>query len=172
MSIMRRVGEIYLADTVIVVGDVTLGADCSVWPYAVIRGDVAPIRLGARVNVQDGAVLHCNHDVPLDIAADVVIAHRAVVHCRSVGSFTLIGIGAIVLDDCVIGDDCLIAAGSLVPPRTVVPPGSVVMGNPGKVVRPIRDSEREYIRRAVAYYLDLARRYVAGEFPPFGLPAS
>jgi carbonic anhydrase/acetyltransferase-like protein (isoleucine patch superfamily) len=172
MSIIRRVGEIYLADTAVVVGDVTLGADCSVWPYAVIRGDVAPIRVGARVNVQDGAVLHCNHDTPLEIAADVAIAHHVIVHCRSVGSFTLIGIGAIVLDDCRIGDDCLIAAGALVPPRTVVPPGSVVMGAPAKVVRPIRDSERQYIRRAVAYYLDLARRHVAGQFPPFGPPGS
>ena len=164
MSIIRRVGDAFLANTATVVGDVQLGVDCSVWPQAVIRGDVAPIRVGARVNVQDGALLHCAHDTPLEIADDAAIAHHAIVHCRSVGSFTLIGSGAIVLDHCQIGEDCLIAAGALVPPGTVVPPGSVVMGNPGKVVRPIRNSEREYIRRAVTYYLDLARRHLAGEF--------
>ena len=165
---MSRVGDAYIASSAVVVGDVTLGCDASVWPCAVIRGDVAPIRVSARVNVQDGAILHCAHDVPLEIADDVVIAHHTVVHCRSVGSFSLIGSGAIILDDCRIGEDCLIAAGSLLPPRTIVPPGSLVMGSPGKVVRPIRDSERAYIRRALDYYLDLARRHISGEFPPFG----
>ncbi|HSW45818.1 MAG TPA: gamma carbonic anhydrase family protein [Phycisphaerae bacterium] len=168
MSIIRRVGDVYIAETAAVVGDVTIGPETSVWPGAVIRGDVAPIRLGARVNIQDGAVLHCAHDVPLDIADDVVIAHRAIVHCRSVGPFTLIGNGAILLDHAQIGEDCLVAAGAMVPPRMVVPPGSLVMGSPARVVRPIRERERDYIRRGVSYYLDLARRHVTGEFPTYG----
>jgi carbonic anhydrase/acetyltransferase-like protein (isoleucine patch superfamily) len=134
--------------------------------HCVLRGDVAPIRLGRRVNVQDGAVLHCNHGVPLEIGDDVIISHHAVVHCRHVGSRSLIGIRATVLDDCEIGEDCVIAASALVPPRTVVPAGSVVMGIPGKVVREIRDIERAYIQRVVADYVELARRHARGEFKP------
>ncbi len=167
MSIMRRVGEAFISESAVVVGDVTLGRDCSVWPFACIRGDVAPIRVGARVNVQDGAVLHCAHDAPLEIADDVMIAHRAVVHCSRVGSFTLIGTGAILLDGCRIGDDCLVAAGTLVPPGTIVSPCSLVMGSPARIVRPIRDSERAHIRRGIEYYLDLARRHAAGGFRPY-----
>ncbi len=162
--LMTRVGQAYIASSAIVVGDVALGPDVSVWPCAVIRGDVAPIHIGARTNVQDGSVLHCCHDTPLDIADDVIIAHRAVVHCRSVGAFSLIGNGAILLDHSRIGEDCLIGAGSVVPPRMIVPPGSLVIGSPAKIVRPIRDSERAYIRQGLAYYQDLARRYLDGEF--------
>jgi carbonic anhydrase/acetyltransferase-like protein (isoleucine patch superfamily) len=110
-------------------------------------------------------LLHCNHDVPLEIGDDVAIAHYAVVHCRSVGSRTLIGTRATVLDDCEIGEDCLIAAGALVPPRTRVPDGSVVMGMPGKVVREIREEERAYISRVVTAYVCLAGDHAAGQFP-------
>ena len=166
-SLMNRVGDAYIASSAVVVGDVTLGADSSVWPCTVIRGDVAPVRIGARVNVQDGSVLHCVQDVPLEIADDVLIAHGTVIHCRSIGSFTLIGDGAILLDYSCIGEDCLIGAGSLVPPRMVIPPGSLVMGSPARIVSPIRDKDRTYIRRGIALYQDLARRYVDGEIEPY-----
>lgn len=167
MHTIIRTGSIYAARTAIVVGDVTLGADCNIWHHCVVRGDVAPIRLGERANVQDGAVLHCKHGVALEVADDVAIAHLAVVHCTRVGSRTLIGTRATVLDDCVIGEDCLVAAGALVTPGTVVPSGSVVMGMPARVVREIRDDERAYIRRVVSGYVDLARRHAAGEFKPY-----
>jgi carbonic anhydrase/acetyltransferase-like protein (isoleucine patch superfamily) len=167
MHEIRRIGSVYLAHTAVVVGDVTFGEACNVWHHCTIRGDVAPIRLGDRVNVQDGALLHCKHDVALEIADDVAIAHYAVVHCTRVGSRTLIGTRATVLDDCEIGEDCLIAAGSLLTPRTIVPDGSVVMGMPGKVVRPIRDEEREYIRYVVRNYLTLAEAHAAGRFAPY-----
>jgi carbonic anhydrase/acetyltransferase-like protein (isoleucine patch superfamily) len=172
MSIIKRVGQVYLADSAIVVGQVTLGPDTSVWPFAVIRGDVAPINVGARTNIQDGAILHCALDTPLDIADDVLIAHHAVVHCRSIGPFTLVGSRAVVLDHAQIGQDCLIAAGTVVPPGMIVPPGSVVMGLPGKIARPIRDTEGQYIRRAIATYLDLARRHADGQFPPYTAPSA
>ncbi len=133
--------------------------------HVMIRGDIAPIRLGARVNVQDGSILHTRYGVPLDIADDVGIGHRAVVHCRSVGSRTLIGTGAIVLDDCEIGSHCLIAAGALLTPRTRVPDGSVVMGMPGKVVRATSPTDLEAIDHVINSYLRLARLYAAGEFP-------
>ncbi len=167
MHDIRRVGSIYVARTAVIVGDVTFGDACNVWHHCTIRGDVAPIRLGARVNVQDGALLHCKHDVTLDIADDVAIAHYAVVHCKRVGSRTLIGTRATLLDECEIGEDCLIAAGALLTPRTIVPDGSVVMGSPGKVVRPIRDDERDYIRYVLRNYVTLAEAHAAGRFAPY-----
>lgn len=164
---IQRVGSIYVARTAVVVGDVEFGTDCNVWHHCVIRADVAPIRIGDRVNIQDGALLHCDYDVPLEIAEDVVIAHHAVVHGRRVGSRSLIGIHANVLDACEIGEDCLIATGAVVPPRTVIPDGSVVMGIPGKIVRGISDEERDYIRRICATYVELAQQYADGKIEPY-----
>jgi carbonic anhydrase/acetyltransferase-like protein (isoleucine patch superfamily) len=161
---IRRVGSIYAAQTAVIVGDVTLGAGCNVWHHCVIRGDVAPIRLGERVNVQDAAILHCKLGVALEIASEVAIGHHSLVHCTRVGTRTLIGSRATVLDDCEVGDDCLIAAGAVLPPGTIVPSGSVLMGMPGKVVRELRDSERAYIRRVIDGYVELARRHADGEF--------
>jgi carbonic anhydrase/acetyltransferase-like protein (isoleucine patch superfamily) len=165
---IERIGAVYIARSAVVVGDVPLGDDCNIWHHVVLRGDVAPIRLGKRVNVQDGSVLHCNHNVPLEIADDVAIGHLACVHCKCVGPNTLIATRATVLDDCEIGQDCLIGAGAVVPPATVIPDGSVVLGMPGKVVRPLRDKDREYIRRVLTYYQELARRHADGEFKSYG----
>jgi len=166
MQEMRRVGNFYAAGSAVIVGDVRIGADSSIWHGCVLRGDVAPIRIGERVNIQDGAVLHCRLGVPLEIGDEVVIGHRAVVHTKRVGRRCLIGIGAAVLDDSEVGEGCLIAAGAIVPPGSIIPPRSVVMGIPGKVVRPIKPEEAAYIDRVVKTYLDLARRHAAGEFPP------
>lgn len=167
MHTITRVGSIYMARTAVVVGDVTLGEDSTVWHHVAIRGDVAPIRIGRRVNIQDNAVLHVDWDVPLEIDDDVVIGHAAVLHCRKIGSGTLIGIGAKVLDHCEIGENCVIASGAVVPPDMVVPDGSVVMGMPGKVVREIRDTEKAYIHRVNEAYLKLAKQYAAGEFKSY-----
>jgi len=166
MHRIRRVGSFYAAETAVIVGDVSIGADASIWHHCSLRGDVAPIRVGPRTNVQDGSVLHCKLGVPLDVAEEVVIGHLAVVHCKRVGPRTLIGIRAAVLDDAEIGEDCLIGAGALVSPGVVIPPGSVVLGMPGKVVRKIRPDERAYIRRVVDGYAELARRHAEGEFKP------
>ena len=168
MPWMRAVGGFYAADTAVIVGDVRIGAGSSVWHGCVLRGDVAPIRVGSRTNIQDGAVLHCKLGVTLEVGDGVVIGHHAVVHCKRVGSGSLIGIRATVLDDAEVGEGCLVAAGALVPPGTVIPDGSVVMGMPAKVVRPLKDEERAYIRRVVDGYAELARRHAAGEFPPVG----
>jgi gamma-carbonic anhydrase len=166
LHVIERVGGVYVARSAVIVGDVTLGEETSVWHHCAIRGDVAPVRVGRRVNIQDGTVLHCNHQVPLEIADDVAVGHLACVHCKRIGSRTLIASRATVLDDCEIGEDCVVAAGALVPPGLIIPDGSMVMGMPGKVVRPIRDREREYIRRVVKYYVELARRHADGEFKP------
>ena len=162
---IRQIGSVFVAESAIVVGDVTLGDDTNIWHYCVLRGDVGPIRIGKRVNIQDGALLHCKLNVALEIADDVSIAHQAIVHCRRIGRRTLIASRATLLDDCEICEDCIIAAGSLLPPRTKIPDGSVVMGSPGKVVRSIRPDERDYVQLVVDTYLQLSRQHVAGDFP-------
>lgn len=157
--------DVYVAPTAYVGGDVTLGDQCTVMHHVVIRGDVSAIRIGRRVNVQDATIIHTNRGVPLDIADDVSIGHRAIVHCRRVGPGTLVGIGSIILDDCEIGAGCLIAAGAVVPPKTIVPDGKVVMGVPGRVVRDTTAAERTYIQEVLASYLHLGRLHAAGTYP-------
>jgi len=166
MHAIRRIRKFYAAESAVIVGDVQIGEDSSVWHHCVLRGDVAPIRVGERTNIQDNAVLHCKLGVPLEVGSEVVIGHGAVVHCKWVGSRSLIGIHATVLDDSSIGEDCLIAAGTVVPPGTIVPDNCLVMGIPGKVVRELNETERAYIRRVVNGYAELARRHAAGEFKP------
>jgi carbonic anhydrase/acetyltransferase-like protein (isoleucine patch superfamily) len=159
-------GRFYAAATAALVGDVQVGEDASLWHFCSARGDVAPIRIGRRVNVQDGSVLHCAADEPLIIEDDAAIGHQATVHCSLVSSGVLIGSRAVVLDGSRIGPNSIVAAGALVAPGTEVPEGSVVMGVPGKVVRAIRDEEIEYIRRVVSGYVRLAKEHVAGKYPP------
>ncbi len=144
-----------------VIGDVVLGAESSVWMYAVIRGDVNIIRIGARTNVQDGAILHVQHDThPTIVGDDVTIGHAAVVHGCTVHDRVLVGMGAIILNGAVIGEDSIVAAGSLVTEGMVVPPRSMVMGSPGKVRRPLTDREVASIlvfsSNYVRYRLDYA----------------
>ncbi|MCP4251205.1 MAG: gamma carbonic anhydrase family protein [bacterium] len=163
-SRVRLGREVYIAPSAYIGGDVSLGDHCTVMAQVSIRGDVAPIRIGARCNIQDGAVIHCKHDCLQAIGDDVVIGHRAVVHGRRVGSRVLLGIGSIVLDDCEVGDDCVIAAGTVLPPGTVVPPGQVVMGLPGRVVRETTAEDRATILDIVARYQELGRRHARGDF--------
>lgn len=155
----------YLASTAYVGGNVSLGDQVTVMHHVTIRGDVAPILVGSRVNIQDGSVLHTRINVPLEIAPDVTIGHRAVVHCRSVGSRSLIGIGAIVLDNARIGEGCLIAAGSLVAPGTEIADRSLVMGVPGRIVRETTDADLAMIDEIVARYVEVGRAHAAGHFP-------
>lgn len=154
----------FRAHNATVVGDVTVGEDASFWFNAVVRGDVAAVRIGKRTNVQDNATVHCDSGVPNDIGDDVVIGHNAVVHGTRVGNGSLIGMGATVLGRSVIGSRCLIAAGAVVPPGLVVPDGMVVMGVPGKIVRPAKPEELDYMRWLSQHYVELARKYVEGAF--------
>lgn len=160
--------DVYIAPSAYIGGEVILGDQCTVMHHVVIRGDVSAIRIGSRCNVQDGTIIHTNRGVPLDIADEVGIGHKAVVHCRSVGPRTLIGIGSIVLDDCEIGADCIIAAGAVLPPSTKVPDGKVVMGIPGKIARDIKPDERTYIREVIDSYVHLGRLHAAGRYPNAG----
>ncbi len=164
--VIPRIGErVYIAPTAYVAGDLIVGDDTTIMHHVMIRADVSAIRIGARCNVQDGAIIHTKTGVPLDIDDDVAIAHRAVVHCRRVRSHTLIGIGAIVLDDAEIGQNCIVAAGALVPPRMIVPDGKVVVGTPARIVRDVTDEDRAYTRFVLDNYLRLGREHAAGRFP-------
>ena len=154
----------YLAHNSTVTGDVTLGAGSSVWFGAVIRGDVAPVFIGERVNVQDGAIVHCDSGVANTISDDVTVGHRAVVHGARVGPGTLIGMGAVLLGGTDIGAECLVAAGAVVPPGLKVPDRSLLMGVPGRIIRPVNDQEIEYLRWLSRRYVELVRKYLAGDF--------
>ncbi len=163
---MQLIQNAYIARGAVVVGDVVLAAGANVWFNTVIRGDLARILIGPRVNIQDGCILHADHGAPMEIAEGCVLAHGAIVHGRSVGRDTLIGIGAKILPNSEIGAECLIAAGSVVTEGRRIPPRSVVMGIPGKVVREITEKELERTRTIVANYLELAQRYARGAYPP------
>jgi carbonic anhydrase/acetyltransferase-like protein (isoleucine patch superfamily) len=163
---MQAIQDFYLAPGVIVTGDVQLASGVNIWFGSVVRGDLARITLGARVNIQDGAVVHTDHGVPQDIEEGVVVGHRAVLHGRSVGRDTLVGMGALLLSGCEVGAECLIAAGTLITEQRRIPPRSVVMGVPGKVVREVTDDDLRRTRAICASYVELAQRYARGAFPP------
>ncbi len=157
---MHLLHAVFLADTARVLGQVTLGPGTNLWPGAVVRGDVAPITIGPGTNIQDNAVVHCDSNVPNHIGSNVSIAHGAIVHGKSVGDGTLIGMGAKVLGQTVIGKNCLIAAGALVPPGLIVPDGMLVVGVPGRIVRPITDKEKDYLAWLAPHYVKLAQLHV------------
>jgi len=162
--------NVFIAPTAYVGGEVVIGDECTIMHHVSIRGDVSPIRIGSRVNVQDGAVVHTDHGIPLDIGDNVGIGHRAVVHCRRIASNTLIGIGALLLDGCEIGEECLVAAGCVVPPGMIVPSGKLVMGLPGRVIRDVSEKDREYLAYVAANYVELGRRHAAGMYPSYAVP--
>ena len=164
-------GILFLAPTAVVCGDVAWGAGVNIWFGAVVRGDVAPITLGDNVNLQDGAIVHCDSGVPNIVEAGVVAGHAAVLHGVRVGADTLVGIGARLLSGSEVGPECIIAAGAVLAPGSRVPARSVVMGVPGKVVRSATTEEIALTRAINARYRELARRYANGEVPfPFGKP--
>lgn len=130
--------DCFVADNATIIGDVTFGEACSVWFNAVVRGDVHFIRIGDKVNIQDGAVIHCTYQKhPTVIGSNVSIGHNAIVHGCTVNDNVLIGMGAIVMDNCVIGSNSIIAAGAVVTQNTIVEPGSIYAGVPAKKVKDI-----------------------------------
>lgn len=157
----------FIEDTAVVIGDVVVGEDCSVWFHAVIRGDVHYIRIGHRTNVQDLCMLHVTHDThPLVIGSDVTIGHHVVLHGCTIKDRVLIGMGAIIMDGAVIGEDSVVGAGALVTERTVIPPKSVVLGSPAKVRRPVTDDELTWIRESSANYVKYAGQYMDDSHSP------
>lgn len=152
----------FIAPSADIIGDVEIGNDSSVWFQVVIRGDVNTIRVGNRTNVQDHTMLHVTRKVsPLKIGDDVTIGHRSVIHGCTVGNRILIGMGAILMDDCVIGDDCIIGAGALVTKGTQIPPKSLVVGSPGKVVRELTQEELDFLPKSAQNYITDSREYMS-----------
>jgi carbonic anhydrase/acetyltransferase-like protein (isoleucine patch superfamily) len=151
----------YVDPSAQLIGDVTLGEHASVWMNAVVRGDVNSIRLGARSNVQDCAVLHgMRHLYPVIVGEMVTIGHNATVHGCVIEDEVLVGIGAVILNNARIGEGSIIAAGAVIPEQTVIPPGSLVAGVPGRVRRRISVQDRELIRQYARNYLDYVALYM------------
>lgn len=145
-----------------VIGDVEIGAESSVWMTVVIRGDVNFIRVGNRSNIQDGTIVHVQHDThPTRIGNDVTVGHGAIVHGCTIHDRVLVGMGAIILNGATIGEDCIIAAGTLVTEGTTIPPRSMVMGSPGKVKRALTDAEVAMIQEFADNYVRYRRDYQA-----------
>jgi carbonic anhydrase/acetyltransferase-like protein (isoleucine patch superfamily) len=153
----------FIHHTAVVLGRVTLADDTSVWPTAVLRGDVERIVIGARSNVQDGAVIHADPGVPTIVGADCVIGHRAVVHGSVLEDGVLVGMGAILLNRVHVGAGSMIAAGAVVLEGTVIPPGSLVVGVPAKVVRALSAERQQGIRDNAARYVALAAVHRRGD---------
>jgi carbonic anhydrase/acetyltransferase-like protein (isoleucine patch superfamily) len=152
----------YVVSSAIVVGDVVVGAESSVWFNAVVRGDIEAIRIGARSNVQDNATLHVvGGRFGTTLGDGVTVGHNAIVHGCTVEDGALVGMGAIVLDGAVVGAESLVGAGALVAPGTVIPPRSLVLGSPARVLRPLSADELERIRSSAASYVEYAKRYRA-----------
>jgi carbonic anhydrase/acetyltransferase-like protein (isoleucine patch superfamily) len=160
--------RVFIDPTAVVLGDVTLGDDCSVWPMVVIRGDMHRISIGARCSIQDGSVLHITHasdynpgGFPLQIGDDVTIGHKALLHGCQIESRVLIGMGAIVMDGAHLESELILAAGSLVPPGKRLETGFVWAGSPVKKARPLSDKERTYFAYTAANYVRLKDQHIA-----------
>ena len=152
----------WVADSAVVIGNVTLGEDASVWFGVVIRGDTSTISIGKGSNVQDNSVLHADVGMPLVIGEGVTVGHQVMLHGCTVGNNSLIGIGAIVLNGAKIGNNCLVGAGALVTEGKEFPDGSMIIGSPAKAVRMLSPEQIEGLKMSAKHYIDNARRYRAG----------
>jgi carbonic anhydrase/acetyltransferase-like protein (isoleucine patch superfamily) len=166
MPAMQAIRDYYIASTALVSGDVVLGAWVNIWFGCVLRGDLATIQVGPRVNLQDGCIVHTDSAAPLTVEEGVVVGHRAILHGARIGRDSLVGMGAMLLSGSELGEECLVAAGSIVTEGRRIPPRSVVMGVPGKVVRTIKPDEVARTQAICAHYLEMAKRYVLGAYPP------
>jgi carbonic anhydrase/acetyltransferase-like protein (isoleucine patch superfamily) len=163
----RIAKKVYIDPDSVVIGDVEIGPESSVWPMTVIRGDIHRIRIGARTSVQDGSILHVTHagpfnpdGFPLLIGDDVTIGHKAMLHGCTIGNRILIGMAAIIMDGAVVNDEVIIAAGTLVPPGKVLESGYLYMGNPVRQARPLKPRELEFFAYTAKRYVDLAAAYL------------
>lgn len=161
--------NVYVNSSAVLIGDIKLAKDASIWPLVAARGDVNIIRIGERTNVQDGSILHVTRKsadlpegYPLIIGDDVTVGHKAMLHGCNIGNRVLIGMGAIVLDGVIIEDDVMLGAGSLVPPRKVLKSGFLYLGNPVKQVRQLTDEDISFLKQSANNYVTLKNEYLAG----------
>ena len=165
-----QIGEnVYIDERALVIGDVHLGSDSSVWPMAVVRGDVHSIRVGKRCSIQDGSVLHVTHAGPhtgagwaLTLGDEVTVGHRAVLHGCSIGSRVLIGIASIVMDGAVVEDDVVVGANSLVTPGKILQSGYLYIGSPARQARALSQQELDYFSYTANNYVRLKNSYISG----------
>ena len=159
---------VYIDQSSVLVGDIELAEDVSIWPLVAARGDVNFIRIGARTNIQDGSVLHLSRrsnnkpgGSPLIIGEDVTVGHKVMLHGCTLGNRILVGMGAIVMDDVVVEDEVIIGAGSLVPPGKRLQSGYLYVGSPVKQARPLNDAEKAFLAESAANYVLLKNEYLA-----------
>jgi len=158
----------FLAKTAVVVGDVEIGPQSSIWFNVVVRGDVNFIRIGKRTNIQDGSVVHVTMDLhPTVVGDDVTVGHNVTLHGCTVGDRCLIGMGAVILDGAQIGKEAMVAAGSVVSPGTVIPPGTLAMGTPARPKRPLSEEEICHLRISASNYVHTMQEYYRAEGPGF-----
>ena len=151
--------DVWIAPSADVIGDARLGQGASVWFGAVIRADNTPILVGARTNIQEGAMLHSDPGAPLSVGEGCMIGHHAILHGCTIGDNVLVGMGATILNNAVIGDDCLIGANALVTEGKVFPAGSLIVGAPARAVRTLTDEQLAGLKLSAAVYVEKAKRY-------------
>src|SRR5687768_5097804 len=154
--------SVFIASGAIVLGDVWLEEDVSIWFNAVLRGDTETLRIRARSNIQDLSMIHADPTFPVDIGEDCTIGHRAIVHGAKVGNRCLIGMGAILLNGAEIGEESIVAAGALIPQGKKYPPRSMIMGSPAKAIRMIHEADLVTIEHGASHYVELAKKYQQG----------
>ncbi|MFQ5468861.1 MAG: gamma carbonic anhydrase family protein [Gammaproteobacteria bacterium] len=159
--------SVYVDETALVVGDVSIGEDSSIWPMTAVRGDVQSIKIGDRTNIQDGSVLHVTSDnsltpggFALTIGDDVTVGHGVILHACTVGNLSLIGMGSTVLDGAVVQDNVMVGAGSLVSPGKVLESGYLYLGSPVKKTRALKEEELEYLKFSAVHYVELKNRHM------------
>ncbi|MBU2870999.1 gamma carbonic anhydrase family protein [Colwellia sp. E2M01] len=168
-GITPKIGsKTFIDDSAILIGDITIGEDASIWPLVAARGDVNIIAIGDRTNIQDGSVLHVTRKSinnpdgnPLIIGDDVTIGHLCMLHGCTLGNRILVGMGAIIMDGAVVQDDVFIGAGTLVPPNKVLESGFLYVGNPMKKARPLKESESAFLKQSAINYTELKDDYLA-----------
>ena len=161
ISCPRIAPSVFLAEGVVVVGDVEIGSDASVWYGCVLRGDVGALRVGAATNLQEGTILHCSPDEePTILGSWVTVGHGAILHGCRIGVRSLVGMRATVLDGAVVGEECIVAAGALVTPGMVVPPRTLVVASPAKFSRRLNDEDVEWILGHGRHYVDIKGQYL------------
>lgn len=160
--------HVFIDETAVIIGDVTIDEHCSIWPCATIRGDVNSIKIGARTNIQEGSVLHVSQPIPefnskgspLIIGNDVTVGHKAILHGCTIHDRVLIGMGSIILDDAEIADDVIIGAGSLVAQGKKLDSGYLYMGSPAKQIHALTEKEKSFLRYSAEHYAKLKDDYM------------
>lgn len=149
----------FIAPNASVIGDVEIGDEVSVWFGAVIRGDITPIKIGARTNIQDNCVLHEDYDIPLTVGDNVTVGHGVILHGCTIAANCLIGMGAIILNNAKIGENCIVGAGALITQNKIIPPNSLVVGSPARVIREVTAEEIELIKFSAKHYVEQMKKY-------------